>query len=42
MAKKLHKLGYVNYEPYNGITLTEDGIKEAEKILDKHRTIKMF
>ena len=42
MAKKLHKLGYVNYEPYIGITLTEKGIKEAEKILDKHRTIKMF
>ncbi|ADC70217.1 iron (metal) dependent repressor, DtxR family [Methanocaldococcus sp. FS406-22] len=42
MAKKLHRLGYVNYEPYIGITLTEKGIEEAKKILDKHKTIKIF
>ncbi|XRO77499.1 metal-dependent transcriptional regulator [Methanocaldococcus sp. 10A] len=42
MAKKLHKLGYINYEPYIGISLTEKGIEEAKKILDKHKTIKTF
>ncbi|XRP96574.1 metal-dependent transcriptional regulator [Methanocaldococcus sp. 16A] len=42
MAKKLHKLGYINYEPYIGISLTEKGLEEAKKILDKHKTIKTF
>ncbi|WP_423793409.1 metal-dependent transcriptional regulator [Methanocaldococcus indicus] len=42
MAKKLQKLGYVNYEPYVGITLTYKGEEKAKKIYDKHRTIKIF
>ncbi|HIP16918.1 MAG TPA: metal-dependent transcriptional regulator [Methanothermococcus okinawensis] len=42
MAKKLHKLNYVIYEPYVGITLTTKGIKRAKTILDKHSTIKVF
>ncbi|ACX72606.1 MAG: metal-dependent transcriptional regulator [Methanococci archaeon] len=42
MAKRLHKLGYVYYEPYIGITLTEKGMKKAEKIFEKHKTIKLF
>ncbi|XRO75144.1 metal-dependent transcriptional regulator [Methanocaldococcus sp. 28A] len=42
MAKKLHKLGYINYEPYIGLSLTEKGIEKAKKILDKHKTIKIF
>ena len=42
MAKKLHKLDYVNYEPYVGIILTTEGIKRAKTILDKHSTIKVF
>jgi len=42
MAKKLHKLGYIDYKPYIGISLTEKGIEEAKKILDKHKTIKTF
>ncbi|HIP91520.1 MAG TPA: metal-dependent transcriptional regulator [Methanothermococcus okinawensis] len=42
MAKKLHKLGYVEYEPYIGIRLTEKGIEKAKIIMDKHRTIERF
>ena len=42
MAKKLQELGYVNYEPYVGITLTEKGEEKAKKVWDKHKTIKMF
>ncbi|GBF36537.1 MAG TPA: metal-dependent transcriptional regulator [Methanothermococcus okinawensis] len=42
MAKKLHKLGYVEYEPYIGIRLTEKGIKKAKVIIDKHNIIEAF
>ncbi|MEO2116958.1 MAG: metal-dependent transcriptional regulator [Methanocaldococcus sp.] len=42
MAKKLQELGYVNYEPYIGITLTEKGKNRAKKVWDKHETLKTF
>jgi len=42
MAKKLHKLGYVEYEPYIGIRLTEKGMEKAKIIMEKHRTIEKF
>ena len=42
MAKKLHKLGYVEYEPYIGIRLTEKGIEKAKVVIDKHNTIETF
>jgi len=42
MAKKLHKLGYVEYEPYIGIRLTEKGMEKAKVIMEKHRTIEKF
>lgn len=42
MAKKLHRLGYVNYEPYIGITLTEKGIEEAKKYWTNIKQLKYF
>ena len=42
MAKKLHKLGYVEYEPYIGIRLTEKGMEKAKNVIDKHKTIETF
>ncbi|CAB3287226.1 Iron-dependent repressor IdeR/DtxR [Methanocaldococcus lauensis] len=42
MAQKLSKLGYVEYEPYIGITLTKKGLDLAKKVLDKHQTLQTF
>ena len=42
MLKKLEKLGYINYTPYKGATLTDDGMKIAQKITRKHRILEKF
>ena len=42
MLKKLEKLGYINYIPYKGATLTDDGMKIAQKITRKHRILEKF
>lgn len=42
MLKKLEKLGYIDYTPYKGATLTEDGMKIAQKITRKHRILEKF
>jgi DtxR family Mn-dependent transcriptional regulator len=42
MAKKLHSKGYILYEPYIGIRLTEKGEKVAKKIIRKHELIELF
>ena len=42
MLKKLEKLGYIDYTPYKGATLTEDGLKIAQKITRKHRILEKF
>ncbi len=42
MAKKLHLKGYVKYEPYIGLILTNDGEKIAEKIIRRHKIIQSF
>ncbi len=39
MLKKLEKLGYISYTPYKGATLTDDGMKIAQKITRKHRIL---
>ena len=36
----LAKNGYVNYEKYADIKLTEEGVKVAKFICNKHQTIK--
>ena len=42
MLKKLEKLGYIEYTPYKGATLTDEGMKIAQKITRKHRILEKF
>ena len=42
MLKKLAQDGYIQYSPYHGSTLTEKGLKEAQKITRKHRLLEKF
>ena len=42
MLKKLEKLGYIVYTPYKGATLTQEGMKIAQKITRKHRILEKF
>ena len=42
MLKKLEDLGYIAYTPYKGATLTDDGMKIAQKITRKHRILEKF
>ncbi len=42
MLKKLENLGYINYTPYKGATLTDEGMKIAQKITRKHRILEKF
>ncbi len=42
MLKKLAQDGYILYSPYHGSTLTEKGLKEAQKITRKHRLLEKF
>jgi DtxR family Mn-dependent transcriptional regulator len=42
MMRKLADSGYVNYSPYQGVTLTPKGFKIAEKMTRKHRLLERF
>ena len=42
MFKKLDDKSYVNYSPYAGTSLTNKGLKIAEKITRKHRLLERF
>jgi len=42
MFQRLQKQGYINYEKYSGVTLTDKGIKVAEKTQKKHVIICSF
>lgn len=42
MVKKLAENGYVKYEPYQGVTLTNTGFALAEKMTRKHRLLERF
>ncbi|AMD17635.1 DtxR family iron (metal) dependent repressor [Methanobrevibacter sp. YE315] len=42
MLKKLENLGYISYTPYKGATLTDEGLKIAQKITRKHRILEKF
>ena len=42
MMHKLAKKGYVNYSPYQGVTLTPKGYRAAEKMTRKHRLLEKF
>lgn len=42
MLRKLQKTGLLEYKPYYGATLTEEGRKLALRILRRHRLIELF
>src|SRR3990172_8456118 len=42
MMQKLSDEGYVNYQPYQGVTLTAKGYQIAEKMTRKHRLLERF
>ena len=42
MIQKLEKAGYVEYEPYKGVVLTESGRALGRRQLEKHRIMQAF
>ena len=42
MLRKLADSGYINYSPYQGVTLTAKGFTLAEKMARKHRLLERF
>jgi len=42
MLKKLEDLGYINYTPYKGANLSNEGFTIAQKITRKHRILEKF
>jgi Mn-dependent DtxR family transcriptional regulator len=42
MVKKLGRAGYVKYEKYRGLTLTDDGRAVAHRIQRRHETLSRF
>jgi DtxR family transcriptional regulator, Mn-dependent transcriptional regulator len=42
MLRKLADGGYINYLPYQGVTLTDKGFALAEKMTRKHRILERF
>lgn len=42
MLQKLEKAGFVTYEPYKGVQLTEAGREIGERVLGRHRVMQAF
>ena len=42
MLRKLADRGLLNYSPYQGVTLTGEGLKAAAKMTRKHRLLERF
>jgi DtxR family transcriptional regulator, Mn-dependent transcriptional regulator len=42
MVRKLADGGYINYSPYQGVTLTPQGFTIAEKMTRRHRLLERF
>jgi Mn-dependent DtxR family transcriptional regulator len=42
MVQKLGELGYLNYEKYRGLILTDKGRQVARKIQQRHETLSRF
>ena len=42
MLKKLEDIGYIDYVPYKGASLSDEGSKIAQKITRKHRILERF
>lgn len=41
-VKELSKLGFIEYEPYQHIKMTEDGVRRAAMIFKRHTLLKNF
>lgn len=42
MISKLEKDGFVNHSPYQGVQLTDSGLKQASSLVRKHRLWEVF
>src|SRR4029434_6237706 len=42
MVQKLDELGYLNYEKYRGLVLTDKGREVARRIQQRHETLSRF
>lgn len=42
MAKRLAEAGLVEHVPYRGVRLTDDGVREALRVLRRHRIIETY
>ena len=42
MVQKLGEMGYLNYEKYRGLVLTDEGREIATKIQQRHATLSRF
>lgn len=42
MIKKLSSLGYVSYEQYRGVSLTDEGLTIARRVKRRHRLLERF
>src|SRR6476619_1655601 len=42
MVQKLGEAGYLNYEKYRGLILTDKGREVARRIHDRHQTLSRF
>jgi DtxR family transcriptional regulator, Mn-dependent transcriptional regulator len=42
MLKKLAKEGFIKFKPYSNILLTNQGLKEAKRVMHNHRVIEVF
>lgn len=42
IIKRLAELGLVDYQPYKGVTLTDDGLKAALEVIRNHRLIELY
>jgi DtxR family Mn-dependent transcriptional regulator len=42
MLKRLAEAGWIDYEPGKGARLTEKGIREARRVIRRHRLVELF
>jgi DtxR family transcriptional regulator, Mn-dependent transcriptional regulator len=42
MVQRLKEAGYLDHEPYRGVILTEDGVREALLSIRRHRLVERF
>lgn len=42
MVKRLSEQGLLSHEPYRGVTLTEQGLREARRVIRRHRLIESY